>query len=98
MVMDNRLLDLQKTIKYQITCPAIFGDSSVHEFITYWAEDENDDPNVYGQVAICTKVEYEGKVITPIRGETIMHVEFPDSSGNTDAEFVTYLVDIVLDR
>lgn len=88
----------QKTIKYQITCPTIFGDSSVHEFITYWTEDENDDPKVHGQVAICTKVEYEGKVITPIRGETIMHNEFPDSSVNQDYEFVTNLVDIVLDR
>ena len=96
--IDFSLVGLQKTIKYQITCPAIFGDSSVHEFITYWAEDENDDPNVYGQVAICTKVEYEGKVITPIRGETIMHNEFPDSSLNIDSEFVTYLVDIVVDK
>ncbi|MBR7027596.1 MAG: hypothetical protein IKI13_08520 [Bacteroidales bacterium] len=89
---------LQETIKYQLTCPTIFGDNAVHEFITYWKEDEDLNPDAAQRFATCTKVEYDGKEITPIKGVTIMHYEFPDPYEDVDVRYVHYLVDIVVDK
>lgn len=95
---DIAWFDLQKTVKYQITCPTIFGDNEIHEFLTYWKEDEDLNPVAAERFATCTKVEYDGKVITPKKGVTIIHYEFPDPYEDVDVTFVNYLVDIVVDK
>ena len=89
---------LQETVKYQLTCPTIFGDNAVHEFITYWKEDEDLNPDAAQRFATCTKVEYDGKEITPIKGVTIIHYDLSDPYEDVDVRYVHYLVDIVLDK
>ena len=59
---------------------------------------EDLNPVAAERFATCTKVEYDGKVITPKKGVTIIHYEFPDPYEDVDVTFVNYLVDIVVDR
>ena len=58
------LVDHQKILTYQITCPYIFGDDDVHFLTTYW-RDLGEKYNTEYFVE-CYKVEFEGQVITDI--------------------------------
>ena len=55
-----------RKITYQIRCPYVFGDEEIHEFVTYWdlcliPQD--------GRKAKCYRIEYEGKIYTPLQIE-----------------------------
>lgn len=51
----------QEILIYQMKCPYLFGDNTLHELVTYWdiPKDER-DPS-----ATCYRIEFEGQEITP---------------------------------
>jgi len=53
----------KKIITVKLKCPYIFGDEAVHEFVTHW-----DIPKMHSGFAYptCNRIEFEGKVITPM--------------------------------
>lgn len=57
----------EKILRYRLKCPYVFGDEAVHEFVTYWNIPKKKDLWTY--YAICNRMEFEGKVITPISYE-----------------------------
>jgi hypothetical protein len=52
----------EKKLTYRLKCPSVFGDETEHEFVTYW-----EIPVLQNKFAkaICTRIEFEGKVFTP---------------------------------
>jgi len=53
-----------KMLTYKMKCPYIFGDDTVHEFVTYWDIPKNKNArNVYGK---CFRIEFEERVFTEI--------------------------------
>jgi len=52
-----------KMLTYKLKCPYVFGDEAVHELVTYW-----DIPKMHSGFAYptCNRIEFEGKVITPM--------------------------------
>jgi len=51
----------EKILTYKLKCPYVFGDDSVHEFVTYW-----DIPrDKINHSAKCSRIEFEGNEITP---------------------------------
>ena len=83
-------------LTFEITCPTIFGDESIHEVETYWEQGEK--PVVYKSNAVCTKVLFAGKEYTPQKQVEVFNYEFPDPSYNVTVEMIYYSVDIVLDK
>jgi len=55
-------------LTYKLKCPYVFGDEAVHEIVTYWdiPKTKSGDGSVYAK---CNRIEFEGKVITPITYE-----------------------------
>ena len=49
-------------LTYKLKCPTVFGDEAEHELVTYW-----EVPKIQNNFAkaICNRIEFEGKVITP---------------------------------
>ncbi|MDR0894766.1 MAG: hypothetical protein LBN06_05635 [Prevotellaceae bacterium] len=56
----------EKILTYKLTCPYVFGDEEVHEFVTHWKfiqrKEEQDN------FAECYLIEFEGREIIPIKG------------------------------
>jgi len=51
----------EKILTYKLKCPHVFGDDSIHEFVTYW-----DIPkDKINHSAKCNRIEFEGNDITP---------------------------------
>jgi hypothetical protein len=53
----------EKVLTYKLKCPYIFEDEAEHEFVAYWEIPKIRNKSAY---AICKRVEFEGKVFTPI--------------------------------
>ncbi|MBO4765171.1 MAG: hypothetical protein J5508_05640 [Bacteroidales bacterium] len=82
----SRRLPLQETLTYNVKCPAVFGDDSVHVIVAYWAEDIQRGEWI--RFPRCTKATFDGKEITPIRG-----ISYSDK---TDDQYSAFFLDIVL--
>jgi hypothetical protein len=59
----------QEILTYKLTCPYLFGDEEIHEFVTYW--DVPEEREWHGVYAKCYLIEYEGKAITPVRMDEV---------------------------
>jgi hypothetical protein len=53
----------QRILTYKLTCPYIFGDEAVHEFVAYWDIPKAKVANEY--LAKCYRIEFEGNEIIP---------------------------------
>jgi len=53
----------EKILTYNLKCPYVFNDEAEHEFVTYWEVPKIDNNNTYAK---CIRVEFEGKVFTPV--------------------------------
>ena len=60
--MDASYCPDEKVLTYKLKCPTVFGDEAEHELVTYW-----EVPKIQNNFAkaICNRIEFEGKVITP---------------------------------
>jgi hypothetical protein len=54
----------EKIMTYKLKCPYVFGDSEVHEFVTYW--NKPNDMKKFNKYAQCYLMEFDGAEITPI--------------------------------
>lgn len=76
------LSGFQDKISYLITCSLIFGDTSAHEIITYWEEDQTIPESSYSdRFPVCVSAVIDGKEVKP-----------------TKSNLSFYCVDIVLDK
>jgi hypothetical protein len=53
----------EKALAYKLKCPHVFGDEATHEWVAYWEIPGKRKPSAY---AVCTRVEFEGKVYVPL--------------------------------
>lgn len=82
----SRRLSIQETLTYNIKCPAIFKDDSVHVIVSYWTDDAQSGELTH--FPRCTKATFDGREIKPIRA-----ISYSDK---TDDQYSAYFLDIVL--
>lgn len=95
--------DFQSYLTYKISCPAIFGDNSVHELVAFWGDDPSiayrseDSIDVYDtegrkiicQYPRCTKAFFDGEEVG---------VKKAIFNRSLSRDYYSYYIDIVLDR
>lgn len=79
---------VQNPLTYKIKCPAVFGDDTIHEIVTWW-EAVSWNKTLYEQFYGCVKATFDGVEISPVRSETV----YP----GTDFAYAADFLDIVLD-
>lgn len=84
---------IQEYLTYKITCPTIFGDSSIHELVTWWDKDplvaeHTKDRKTGALYPECKKATFDGK------DYSVKQVKLENGSWT----FYGYFIDIVLDR
>lgn len=88
-----------RDLTLKLSCPTIFGDDEIHEFVTYWEEGEERRGEKW--VAKCTKLIFEGQDYIPKKKVIVQHYDYPEypyALEGRDIEYVHYAVDIVLDK
>lgn len=78
----------QNSINYQLSCPTIFGDESMHEIVTYW-DDEDTIQSSFQMFPKCIRAEYDTNPLE-VKKAIGYSVETRD--------IYYYFIDIVLDR
>jgi len=53
----------EKVLTYSFTCLHVFGDATEHKLVTYWDVPKKQKGITYAK---CTRIEFEGKVFTPV--------------------------------
>jgi hypothetical protein len=53
----------EKMLTFRLKCPYVFGDDAKHELVAYWDVPKIRNNSAYAK---CNRVEFEGKVFTPI--------------------------------
>jgi hypothetical protein len=84
---------IQEYLTYKITCPTIFGDSSIHELVAWWDKDpfvaeHSKDRNTGALYPECKKATFDGK------DYSVKQVKIENGVWT----FYGYFIDIVLDR
>ena len=90
--------DEVRDLTFKLSCPTIFGDDEIHEFVTYWEEGE--EKRGEKRLAKCTKVVFEGQEYIPKKMVIVHHYDYPEyphALEGKDVEYVHYAIDIVLD-
>lgn len=85
---------IQDHITYKISCPTIFGDSSVHELVAYWAEDpftsyDSHDAGTWYLYPECIKALFDGNEVA-VKRVLVNSTESKD--------YYSYFVDVLLDK
>ena len=80
---------VQNTLSYKITCPTIFGDSSIHEIVTYWTDNSKDTNKVSSRRPECKAAKFDGN-------EVLVKKVLVDATSNQ--KYYSYFVDIILDK
>lgn len=67
-VISEKFCEPQDMLRYEITCPEVFGDEEIHVINTYWKEiDEVANQRTKGEYfPVCYKVEFEGTIYTDV--------------------------------
>lgn len=94
----------ESCLTYQITCPTVFGDNSVHELVTWWGDDpevayrgeeyaqayDSDGNRIMDQYLQCTKALFDGREVSIKRA--VFYV------GPNNRAYYSHFIDIVLDE
>ena len=87
-IVINKTDDSYGSLKFNFTCPDVFGDDAVHEISTTWTKSIEANSNAF--YPACTKVVLDGKEYTPVKGMTY----YQDGT----SVYIAYFIDVVLDR